>query len=306
MNERELKDKVEVFRREISKYNKEIQGIVREMRVHQKEASKLKSLRDESNEKCKNLSQKAKELRDKRDELNMKIASMKDERGKLSGKVKSLSGDIKQSKERRDELNKAAHGTGKALSKKYEKTLNALLTEDIPLSQEKRFFESIFKIRERLAAAEKANVLHQKVVETYEGLKEVDTEIDGISSGIRALADESEKFHKEAIQVYRSLDEIRKKGDSYHKQLLEKYALIDPLRDTITDLREKIKGVEEKMSPFASELDGIKAEKEAERKTQKASEAKQKLKSSKRISFNDFKAIMEVDGLDESEKPSGS
>jgi len=310
MNEGELKDKVNKYRTQIEQMEGEIEGVLSQIRIFQREANKLRSLRDEGNEKCKKLSASAKELRDKRDALNGTIAELKEKRTSLMSQIKGMSSEIKKSKEERDKLNQSARGTDSSLNALFERNLNMLLNEDIPLSKEIRLFEGIFEMKDRLKSAKEATGLHLKVVSTYEGLKGLDVQADDISAEIRKLADESEKYHLEAVSIYDSIDKLRKESDEYHRQLLEKYDAMNPLRDRVTALKEDIKKISEEMGPFLEQLGEIKSKKDEERKAQMALDVQKKLKSSKRLSFDDFKTLIEGNGISlaagsDGEQPSG-
>jgi len=293
MNEKELKDKLNGLRAEINGRRKEISQILSEVRAHQKEINSLRQLRDEGNEKCKTLSKEARQLREKRDALNRRIGELKEERRKISDKIKSLSSDIKDSKVKRDELNRSARGTDESLSSRYQRDIDALLNKDIPLDKEVKLFDGIFTLMQRLEAAKEATEFHKKVISTYEGIKGLDDAADGISNEIRSFADESEKYHLQAVEIYGRVDELRKEADEHHRSLLEKYELVNPLRDRITALRGEIEKVQEEMAPYAEEMDKIRAKREEEKKAKLAVEAKEKLKTSKRITFEDFRAIIE-------------
>lgn len=295
MNEKELKDKINTLRTEIGKKKKEINKVLAEVRTHQKEINELRTSRDQGNEECKKLSQEARVLREQRDELNKQISKLKDERKKLNDKIKSMSGTIKDSKVKRDELNKSARGTDSNLATRFERDMDSLLNKDIPLDKEVKLFNSIFKLIERLEAAREATEFHKKVVETYEEIKGLDDKADELSAQIRKLADESEKYHLQAVEVYQRVDSIRKEADESHKKLLEKYKVVNPLKDNITAIRKEMEKVQEEMAPFAEEMEKIRAKREGERKAQMAVEAKEKLKTSKRISFDDFRAIIDGD-----------
>ncbi|MCX6694839.1 MAG: hypothetical protein NTU61_00890, partial [Candidatus Altiarchaeota archaeon] len=204
----------------------------------------------------------------------------------------------KSSKEKRDDLNKTARGTDLSLNKLYEKNLVKLLNDDIPLKKEIQLFESLLEMKDRLKSAKEATELHIKVVSTYEGLKGLDDEADAISVEIRKIADESEKYHLEAVSLYDTIDKMRKESDEAHKLLLERYDAMNPMRDRITVLREEIKKIQEEMAPYGEQMDELRVKKDEERKAQMALEAKEKLKSSKRISFDDFKVLIEGNGIE--------
>jgi len=295
MNEKELKDNLNELRTKANKKKKEINEVLTELRIHQKDVNQLRNKRDEGNDQCKNLSQEARKLREKRDKLNHKISKLKEKRKKLNDKIKSNSGKIKDSKEKRDKLNRSARGTDTSLSSKYESSMDDLLNKDIPLESEIRLFESIFKLAERLEAAKEATEFHKKVVSTYEVIKGLDDEADALSSEIRKIADESEEYHLKAVEIYQQVDEIRKEADENHKKLLEKYETLNPLRDKITALRKDLEGIQELMSPYTDEMDKIRSKRDEEKKAQRAVEAKEKLKTNKRISFDDLRAIIDDD-----------
>jgi uncharacterized coiled-coil DUF342 family protein len=299
MNENELKEKINALRGEADKKKKEINDILSEIKVHQREIGSLRDTRDLGNEECKRLSMEARQLREKRDDLNKRIAAIKEERRKINDQIKSRSGDIKDSKEKRDLLNRSARGSDLSLVSRYERDMAALVGQDIPLEKEIQIFDSIFKLMDRVEAAKEATEFHKKVISTYDEIKSLDERADKISADIRALADESEKYHLAAIDIYAKVDELRKKADESHAKLLEKYNVINPSRDKITELKKEIDEIQDQMSPYNDEMDKIRAAREGERKAQLAVEAKQKLKTSKRISFEDFKAILDGDGGEE-------
>ena len=299
MNENELKDKINEYRAEIEKRKKAINEILSEIKVHQREIVSLRTARDTGNDECKRLSLQARELREKRDQLNMKIAALKEERRVLNEQIKARSGSIKESKEKRDLLNRSARGSDATLLTRYERDMDALLNRDIPLEKEVKVFENIFKLIDRVEAAKEATEFHKKVISTYDEIKSLDDKADKISVEIRSLADESEKYHLKAVEIYAQVDELRKKADESHAKLLEKYNLVSPLRDKITALKKEMDKTQEDMNPYLEEQDKIRQAKEGERRAQLAVEAKQKLKSSKRISFDDFRALLEGESQQE-------
>ncbi len=301
MNENEIKENLNKLRQELEKKKREIGELISEVKIHQKDITSLRGERDKGNDECKTLSQKAKAMRDKRDELNAEIAKLKDERKKLNEQIKSKSDVIKDNKEKRDALNRSAKGTGKTLISRFEHDMDQLMNKDIPLDKEIRLFESVLGLLDRVEAAKEATQFHERVVTTYDQIKSLDSKADEISENIRALADESEKFHLQAVGIYAQVDETRKKADEAHQKLLEKYDVVSPIRDRITALKKEMDDLQEKMSPYLDGIDKIRSEKDIERKKQMAEEAKEKLKSSKRISFDDLRAIMssDIDPLDE-------
>ena len=295
MNENELKDKLNEYRTVMDGKKKELNEILSEVRIHQKEINTLRTLRDQGNDDCKALSIEAKKMREKRDELNGEISALKAQRKKLNESIKLMSGSIKDNKEKRDELNRNARGTDSSLLTRYEKDLETLINKDIPLEKEIKLFNTIFKLVDRVEAAKEATAFHKKILSAYDEIKALDDKADKISANIRALADESEKYHLKAIGIYSKVDEIRKSADESHAKLLEKYKLVSPLRDRLTAIKKEMDDLGENMSPYLGEMDKIRVGRDSEKKAQLAADAKEKLKTSKRISFDDLRAIMDDD-----------
>ncbi|MBU0762920.1 MAG: hypothetical protein KKD39_07825, partial [Candidatus Altiarchaeota archaeon] len=292
MNENEIKENLNKLRHDLDKKKKEISEVISEVRIYQKEIASLRTERDKGNEGCKTLSQEAKTMRDKRDELNTKIAKLKEKRKKLNEKIKSKSEVIKANKEKRDELNRSAKGTGKTLLSRFDHDMDQLLNRDIPLEKEMKLFEQVVGLLDRVEAAKEATAFHEKVLTTYDEIKSLDSKADELSDKIRALADESEKYHLKAVEIYAVVDETRKNADEAHEKILEKYKILSPLRDRITALKKEMDDIQETMAPYLEGMDQLRAEKDLEKKKQLAEDAKEKLKTSKRISFDDFRAIM--------------
>lgn len=293
MNEKDLKEKINALRHEIDKRNKDIRKLYREINFHKAEADKLRIGRDESGTKIKKVNAEAKEFIKKRDEVNKEISELKKKRSLLLTEIKNLRGNIKDTKVQRDELNRIARSTNERLQISYESSLDTLLNKDIPLQDEIRIFENLFEIRERLIAAKKANIMHQSVSRTYENMKDINKELDDIHSKIQNLAQESQKNHEDAMRIYKEIDELRKYSDECHRGLLEKYDLMNPLRDNVTSIKNEIREIQEKLTPFVIELEKIRSEREERRKEESVIEAREKLQGKKRLTIEDFRILLE-------------
>lgn len=293
MNEEEIQEKLDEYRSFVEENRKKINGLISEARDHQKDISHLRKERDRGNDRCKELSIKAKQMREKRDALNNEIAQLKSQRKELNDKIKNMSSAIKGHKEKRDELNREARGTDQSLVQRYGKDMDSLLNKDISLDREIKLFNNIFQLQDRVEAAKEATEFHKKVISTYDGIKEYDDLADKLSDKIRQLADESEKYHLKAIEIYSQVDKIRGEADQCHERLLEKYKIVSPIRDKITAIKKEMESRQEKMLPHLGQMDKLNLGKDVERRAQKAADAKKKLKDSGRISLDDLKALMD-------------
>jgi uncharacterized coiled-coil DUF342 family protein len=305
LNEKDLKDNLNALRHEVGHRDKQIKDLYRDINIHKRDADELRAKRDEATLKANKLSEEAKIFTSNRDELNGKISKLKEKRVTLIAELKNLTKDIKDHKDVRDKLNKTARGTDNLLLNIYTDDLNALLTKDIPLQDEIRIFEKLFEVGERVEVAKQADSIHKKILGSYEHVQNIKHELDQIHEEIQNIAKASQEQHEEAMRVYKDVGKLRKESDDAHKKLLEKYDAMNPLRDQIRVLRDEIKTYQDKLSPYIEDMEKVRTEREHRKLDKEITEAREKLQSSKRISFDDFRLLMEKGEikLDEEEKP---
>lgn len=297
MSEKDLKDKFDYFRHELDFRDKRIKELLEQIRYHAQDANKLRVERDAKNSEVKKLAEDAKKFREKRDKLNEKITALKGRRSKIIVKTKKLGEKIKEFKVKRDALNKDSKGTDVMLEDIYRKDINRLLNEDIPPELEIRIFEGMSTLKERMHTARKATEMHKNVVSTYDKVKAYNERSDKISEQIKILAEEAEKNHLQAVELYHRLDTVREESDVCHKKLLEKYTIINPMRDKVAEMKAEEKKLRGEMAPYADRMEKIRRARDKARKAESVSEAKAKLATKKRISLDDFRILLEQDEI---------
>ena len=293
MNEKELKDHVNSLRHEIDVRDKQIKDLYRDVNIHKKDADSWRAKRDETTEKANKMSEEARLFTANRDELNQKIAALKEKRSLLINQIKEITKAIRDSKNVRDELNKAAGGTDQSLLGRYSGDLDVLLSRDIALAEEIRIFDKIFEISERVEVAKKADTVHQTILSGYDDVQKLKTELDKIHEEIQSIAKASQEQHEEAMRVYKEVSRLRKESDESHKKLLEKYDSMNPLRDKVNEIKNEIKIYQDKLSPYLDDMEKVRSEREDRKRDKDLSEAKEKLQTCKRLSIDDFRLLLE-------------
>ena len=302
MNEKELKEIVNSFRREIEKRNKKISHLYHELDVYKKEAEKSKIRRDNLNEEIKRKLEIAKRFTEKRNTLNEHVSKLKKKRASIILNMKSLGENIRTRKGERNRFNRIAKGNTESLNELYKKKMRILLDNDIPLEDEIKLFERIFEIKERIIASENAEKSHKDVISNYKKLKELETEMQKINDEIDSIAKESQGYHKNAIEIYEEVDRIRKEADKFHKILVEKYTRINIIRSKISDIKMEIYQFKKQMEPYDRELKMIRLERGERKKDRDAIKAKKKLQKKGRIDFDDLRILLERNELSLSKK----
>ncbi|WNY26687.1 DUF7121 family protein [Methanolapillus ohkumae] len=293
MTENEVKSKSNKLRTTLDRDEKTLKNIFKELKLHRADVEDLKKKRDALNAQVRDLSKTAQVSRNKRDEVNQKIAELKGSRTTEMADTKSKSEEINQMKARRDECNKISQSTFEGLSKGYRAEIKTFLEMDINLEHEKSSFEKLLNLSVRLEAAKEANVLHHQMKEFYESNKGMYQKSDELSAEIKQLSDESQKYHLEMIEMYRKVDELRKEADGYHKRLTERYAMIKPISAKIDPLKKSIAITRRELDIYLERGKDFQAEKDEKRVDKIHDSAKEKLKQNGRLSLEDLGALIE-------------
>ncbi|VVB50745.1 Chromosome partition protein Smc [uncultured archaeon] len=297
MTDKDLKETLETYRKQIQAKDKKIKDIKKQLIVYQKEAGDLRIKRDQLNAQVKEMSTQAKVFRESRDQLNAKAAELRKKRKDLLDEIKNLGGNIKESKTKRDELNKKAKGSDDQLERLFERNLNTLVLKDIPLTKEIQLYEQVCEVMGRMGSAKEASQLHKAVVSSFQNIQGLNGKLDAISKELHEVADEANLNHQSALDLYTKADAVRKEADGIHKQLIERYEVMNPYREQINALLGEIDVIRQEMAPFQDESDKLRTDRENERKMMTAQEVKEKLAQKKRVSLDDFRILLEQEGM---------
>lgn len=293
MTERELKEKVNKIRTQIDQNERSLKSIFRELKLHRTDTTDLKEKRDALNSQVKELVPKARDHKSKRDDANQKIASLKTERSGIQAATQKVVDEISQMKTKRDDLNKLSKGSVESLSKAYAEELDKLLNADIPLKHEIDIIERLTQLEERLGAAFSANEVHKKIIESYDSSKGIYDSGDNVSDQIRSLAKESQEHHLGMLEVYKTVDTLRKEADMFHAQIKEKYSASAPLRAKIDPLKAKIEQLREELNTYLDRSKEIQLVKDEKKQDDQHVVAKEKLEKTGRLSLQDLKVLMD-------------
>ncbi|MBN1134653.1 MAG: phosphoserine phosphatase [Methanosarcinaceae archaeon] len=297
MNERELKNRINDFRTQISQNERVLKSIFNELKLQRTNVDELKEKRNELNLKVKLLVQEARELKEKRDAANDKIEVLKAKRSNIQTENNKAVNEIAQLKTERDNLNKFSRGNLGSLLKTYADELDSFLNAEIPLKVEIDIFERLIELEERIAAASSANDVHNKILEAYETSKNIHNDADEINKQIRTLAQESQKYHLSMLDIYKTNDECRKEANLCHSQIKDKYATFGPLRNKIDPLKAKTAQLREELSVHLEKLNDIQLIKDEKKIDSQHTVAKEKLRKKGRLSLEELGVLMDKGDL---------
>ncbi|WP_370574306.1 coiled-coil protein [Methanomethylovorans sp.] len=299
ISEKDLKLKVNELRTQITHDERELRSLFNELRLHRTNMGELKEKRDGLNSQVKQMVAKARELKEKRDEVNARISELKNVKNAKISASQQASDEISKLKAERDMLNQVSRGTVDIISKAYSAELDTFLNADVPLQHEIDVFGRLLQLDERLRAAMKADEVHRKIQETYDATMSQQAEPgENIGSTIKELAEISQKYHVEMIELYKKVDEMRKDADLCHAQIKEKFGVTEPLRARIDPLKLRISQLRDELNGYLEKLNDIQLVKDEKKQQEQRVVAKEKLQKTGKMSLQDLKVLMENGDLE--------
>lgn len=299
ISEKDLKLKVNELRTQITHDERELRSLFNELRLHRTNMTELKEKRDALNAQVKEMVTKARDLKEKRDAINTKISELKNVKNARISASQQISDEITKLKAERDALNQVSRGTVDMISKAYAAELDTVLNADVPLQHEIDVFGRLLQLEERLKAAMKADEVHRKIQETYDAaVSQHAGSGENIGSNIKELAEISQQYHVEMIDLYKKVDEMRKDADLCHAQIKEKFGITEPLRAKIDPLKLRISQLRDELNGYLEKLNDIQLIKDEKKQQEQRVVAKEKLEKTGKMSLQDLKLLMENGDLE--------
>lgn len=299
ISEKDLKLKVNELRTQITRDERELRSLFNELRLHRTNMAELKEKRDGLNAQVKEMVARARELKEKRDEVNARISELKNVKNARISASQQASDEIAKLKAERDALNQVSRGTVDIISKAYSAELDTFLNADVPLQHEIDVFGRLLQLEERLRAAMKADEVHRKIQETYDAtMSQQAGNGENIGPAIKELADTSQQYHVEMVELYKKVDEMRKDADLCHAQIKEKFGVTEPLRAKIDPLKQRISQLRDELNGYLEKLNDIQLVKDEKKQQEQRVVAKEKLEKTGKMSLQDLKVLMENGDLE--------
>ncbi|RLE49607.1 MAG: hypothetical protein DRJ31_04340 [Candidatus Methanomethylicota archaeon] len=250
--------------------------IIQEIKALREQARQEKELRDQVN-------QKITELKNSRKELNVKRLKLLDEARKLEREAKSLIKGVNASEEELiQKLNE--------LEWKYQ-------TSSLSLEEDKRMVQIITALEHKLKLYEKYRQLLKEADKKRALSEQVKAEVGNIHNQILSLSKESNEHHKRLLEAKERARRLREEVNRLSEQIAQVKNQIQELKPRLREVRLKIRTLKEQLAEEKAIELAKRAQAVIEKQRQLAHQAKEKLKRGEKLSFEEFSALMEFEGL---------
>jgi len=246
--------------------------------------------RNSLNSELKELREKVRTLKSERDAVNAEVKTLKTSRDQIRAEIAEKRNRIAQMVAGLKQLRSQVQGTFKQAKNSLEELEWKMQTSSLDSREENRLINQIKELELRVAEHKQMNELQAALTEEKAVVESLKLNAQSIHQKMLAAAETSARVHEEMMQLVRKLDEIKATADVAHKMYLQ------TRNDAERSEQELVQKVLEKKK-LRKEIFG---DEEAERlrkgeelAARLAESGSAKLSQGKRLSFEEFKALME-------------
>ncbi len=272
------------------------------------------------------LDNRARTLKSKRDDMNVEAKKFSVVRDNLNEKVRDLMKEMTVHRRNRDRLNDEVRSVKEIREEqnrevgKFEKTLAALkrdkmVNKGFPLPRLKSDLRALeFNQMTLVLSTEKEKALVEKIEDLQKKIKgreevmEKDKELRDLMgklgskrdeaekahSNVTELADEAQREHEAMESCFSQIVELRSRADKAHKSFLESRKKADELHEEYISLVKEIHEIKDKVSELRIKQRALAQKRAKKRAEESANEVLAKLKSGEKLSTNDLLTLQRV------------
>ena len=288
---------------QIEAVNQRIATLKEELNKTHEDITKHIEKRDQLNQKAKTLRQEIGEIKKERDQLNVNVKALKLQRDEVRGQMAPFIEEIKGHSQRIRELKEKRSGESRQeLQKAFDALEFKIATTSLDLHEEKRLIDQVKEIEIQLSVYKKMDQHSKKISEIKNGLKVFQDKADTFHNALTENAKKSQELHAKMLAKFEEMKKIREEATNLHLQFLLAREKIKPMHDEINRLiveRQKLFGVrqgqyEERQKQFETakvESEKQKKAKEQEIKEKIGSEVREKLQRGEKLDWREFQLL---------------
>jgi uncharacterized coiled-coil DUF342 family protein len=252
--------------------------------------------RDKLNEQFKKLRQEIHEFKNERNNLNEKVKTLKQQRDEARAKIRANIEEVKSHNQKIKELKKKTpKGSRRKLQKEFEDIEWKIQTTPLDMQEEKRLIERVKQLETQLNIYRKIDQRIKKIAELREELETLETKADTAHQELTKTAARSQEIHAKMIDKISESKNIKSEADSLHGAYIRTKEQVKPLREEIKKLTEQRKKLQD-----AVRQEDEKRKKNAEQALKEKLEiqARDKLQRGEKLSWDEFKLLVDDDSQD--------
>jgi len=183
---------------------------------------------------------------------------------------------------------------GFSAKKKFDDLEWKIQTTRLSAAEEKVIIEEIRGLEKQLVVHQRSEGKRQKLSEKGNEIGQLRSKADAIYSQLKETFDELQRGHEKAVELYKRIDKLKADADDNHKKFIEAKVNADKVHQSFVGTLGQIKILEKEIKEFDSKIHEGMIRKWLEFKQELSRVAAEKLKSGSKLTFEEFKVLMEM------------
>jgi len=181
-------------------------------------ARNLMEKRDNLNAQNRKIWQEAKELKKKRDELNDEIKKLKEERTKIYEQTTPKRAELESLRKKMDGLLGRTSRSESATIKRIHELDWEIQTNPLTLTEEKAIIDQVKELEEQALVHKEARTIRDRILELRADLVGLRATANKVHEEVTNLAQQSQSFHEAMLAKIKETEGAKTQADEAHKQ----------------------------------------------------------------------------------------
>ncbi len=282
-------ENVEFLRTKLRELKTQARNDLEVLRRDRDQMREYKKIRDEHNKEVRALIESVKAEREARDAINKDITEAKDRRAAIHAQLKSVYDEIR---DLRGTVVGSPSSDQRRMLRRVEELEWRQQTEQLSIDEERSIVEEIAKIEEKLVKIGQEKEKQDRIMELRRLARKLKSEATDIHQKVLELSEQSQVHHQEVVRIRPQLEEYKKSADTAHQNFVEWLKKVKEGETSLKTMRTQIDDIQGKIRKHVSENKDLerteKRYRQKEHEQERVDAAVDKLKSGKRLTFDEF------------------
>jgi uncharacterized coiled-coil DUF342 family protein len=285
--------RIETQLSKISELNATLSNLREQRNALNREAKQWQEKRNKLHDQIRALREEAQKYREQKDKLLLRANDLKIQLSKVK---QEISHRCKFCSELNTEVKQLGVSSvrGNLAKKKFDDLEWKIQTTRLDPAEEKVLIDEVRELEKQLLVYKKSQAKKQKVNSAGSEIEQMRSKADGIYRQLRETFNELNKGREKTAELYKRIDKLKEEADDNHKKFVETKTNADKAHQSFVETLGQLKVVEKELKELDSKIHEGMIRKGLEFKQELSRIAEEKLKSGEKLTFEEFKVLMEM------------
>ena len=296
-------DSKELTLEEYRNISSHVRGLENQVRIWRRKREDLNSqviektkLRNQKNEEVKALISQANEDKALRDEFNEKIADLKNQKQIIEIQLKEYEKIYEEAESKLEpvELPKNMNSQLKKNQKEIKNLEWKLQTQTFSLEEERILVDRIADLDQKIEGLSEFKNLSKEKIKSFHNVRKLKNQMYKTIREMNGFVKESRIHHKKMVEAFSKANTVRKEADTIHADIQKIKTQADLIHSEFVEKIKLKRALSNKIKKFSQKLQAEQKSRETKAIKEKSTNVLQKTKDGKKISFEDFKSLIDL------------